>query len=444
MEHGVPIEEAHKLPGTITLSSADDEKLAYEFGRITAIEAKDIGYNLVWGPVVDIEPGLRGLGLDPYKTAKYAELIARGYMDEGLFCTPKHFPGSGGIFYDTHMYFDAKSEKDEKELLEYDLVPYLEMMKHSALIGIMTSHNRFPKIDPKYPASLSEKIISIIRNAGYDGLILTDSFAMMGVLDEFGDERSIAYAIRAGNDMVLPNYRISYEQSLKYVENAYNSGIITPERLDDAVRHILIAQDFAQKPASRSTLSDEQLEYIEKMNESSICAITDDGVQPYIEKDKKHLFVVLTENLYLNKSGVPFEFSPSSRWKPDEICKQISDEFPDSTIVRINEFPNPGQILEVCKAYPSHDDIIFLTYCKCLAYGGSDGLTERVLTLMDATKGKLAAIAHMGTPNTLESAPHSPRVIWSNPGQKSTENMIDILSGKLEPKGKLPYKLNLK
>ncbi len=139
--------------------------------------------------------------------------------------------------------------------MESDLIPYLEMMKYSALLGIMTTHNKFTKIDPVYPASLSEKIISIIRKRGFDGLVITD--------------------------------------------------------------------------------------------------------------------------------------------------------------------------------------------CKCLAYGGSDGLTERVISLMDATKKNLAAILHMGTPLTLEDVPHSPRIIWSNSGPKSTEYMIDILSGKLEPKGKLPYKLNL-
>ncbi len=49
---------------------------------------------------------------DKIITEKYGELIARGYMDEGLFCTPKHFPGAGGIFYDIHMYPDARPEKN--------------------------------------------------------------------------------------------------------------------------------------------------------------------------------------------------------------------------------------------------------------------------------------------------------------------------------------------
>lgn len=450
MENGAPLPGAHHLPMLMTLAAANDDELAYEFGRITAIEAKAAGYSLSWGPVVDlIDDGecfaiQRRLGDDPYFVAKYGELIAKGYMDEGLFYTAKHFPGGSDASRDDHMYSDCHSLRDEQELTERDLIPYIEMIKNSSLMGIMTTHRKFPKIDPVYPASLSEKIISIIRKHGFDGLITSDSLAMMGVLNEFGEEGCIGLAIKAGNDMIIPNYRITYEQTMKYVESAYNKGIITPQRLDDAVRRVLIAQDFAQKAATHTEISEEQIKCIERLGKKSICAITDDGIAPHIDKEKSHLFVILKENLYINDEGVALEYEPLASWNPGDIRKQLNEEFPDSDVIEMCEFPNNSEMQQACYHSTLHDDIIFITFCRSKPYGGSEGLTERILNIMEALKSKIAAIVHVGNPHTLENAPHSPRIIWGTEGGNNAKYVVDVLSGKLEPMGKMPVKLNLK
>ena len=93
--------------------------------------------------------------------------------------TAKHFPGGSDKTLDSHM-FDVCSERTEEELMSRDLIPYIEMMKKGMLTGIMVGHTRFPNIDPVYPASLSEKIISIIRKAGYD-----EGWCAMWAWDEF-------------------------------------------------------------------------------------------------------------------------------------------------------------------------------------------------------------------------------------------------------------------
>lgn len=449
MEHGAPIPGSHKLPSMISLSSAGSEELAYEFGRITAVEAKAVGYSLAWGPVVDlIGPNgygpLRKLSDDPYYTAKVAENVAKGYMSEGLFCTAKHFPGGCDVDLDTHMFPDAKSMRTEEELMEKDLVPYIEMLKNSTLQGIMTSHKKFPNIDPVYPASLSEKIISIIRKQGFDGLIVTDSLAMMGVLDEFGDEGSLGLAIKAGNDMVLPNYRITHQEVMTYMRSAYDKGVITPERLDDAVRRVLIAQDFASQAAKHTSISEEQIKCIEKLEKECICAKLDDGVSPCIDKDKSHLFVVLKENLYPDDNGVAHEYAPLSAWKPDEIEKMILERFPGSEVRQMYEFPTNSEIQQLCYASTFRDDIIFVTFCKNIAYGGSDSFTEKIISTMTALQRKISAIVHVGNPTALEKAPHSPRVVWGTVGKNSAKYALDVLAGKMEAKGKFAVSLNLK
>ena len=451
METGFP-RAKRRLPSALALSAAaaDDEELAYQFGRITAIEAKAAGFNLVWGPVVDLigedqkEIVQRQFGADPYKVARIAELVAKGYADEGMFFTAKHCPGGCDAYLDTHLYSGDHSLKTEKELLEHDLVPYIEMMKHSTLLGIMTIHKKFPNIDPDYPPTLSKKIVSIIRNAGFDGLLMTDSLGMMGLINEYGEDACIGQSIQAGHDMIIANYRIPYRETMERLENAYHTGVITQERLDEAVRRVLIAQEIATKPATQDKLTEKELVCLDRLNSDSVCAVTEEGVTPAIDREKSHLFVVLTENLYQNADGEIVEVRPVESWKPAEIKAQLEKDFPNSRVVEISEWPSNLDIHNVSYYSTQHDDVVFMTFCKWVPYGVHDRLTERVLRLMDAIKERIAAVLHVGSPFAMEEIPHVPRIIIGFSGGECEKYALEVLAGKRKPVGKLPVTLKLK
>ncbi len=441
MESGFPRSE-RRLPLPMAIAAADNDELAYEFGRITGIEAKAAGFNLVWGPVVDLLPEdaqckvQRTLGGDPQKTARLARQIVRGYTDCGMMYTAKHYPDGSDVVLDSHL-FSPVSALSEKELLEYDLVPYLELMKHENLAGIMSTHNKFPKIDPDYPASLSEKVISIIRRAGFDGMMITDSFAMMGIIDEFGEEGCVGRAIAAGNDLLLPNYRISYKQTMEYMENAYRNGVFSEERLNEAVRRVLEAQEKAAKPCPYTELSDFQLETLERINSDSVCEISDNV--PPLDRNAKHLFVVLKENVYeRGASGVTAEISPIRSWFPSDICETLMKDFPNSVCVKICEFPNQDDMHDISYRASLCDDVVFVTFCKGACYTATDGFTERFIMLTRALKDRTAAILHIGNPFALEKLPHIPRKIIGFAGGECEKYALEILAGKREAKGKLP------
>ena len=152
-----------------SLGMTDNEELAYEFGKVTAIAAREKGYNVVCNPVVDMCRGIsscggnmRSLGSDKYKVAKLAEAIAQGMRDGGVLTVAKHYPSAekktlNSKLIDSHMA-ESCSYMTKEELLDYSLFPYLELMKKGLMDGIMTGHCRLPNIDPDYPASLSSPI----------------------------------------------------------------------------------------------------------------------------------------------------------------------------------------------------------------------------------------------------------------------------------------------
>ena len=170
-----------------SIGMTDSEELAYSFGRVTAITARKMGYNMVCNPLIDMidcsgvcGKNIRSLGSDKYRVSALAAAIARGMHDGGVLTCGKHYPGSQrripdpnekrnrGV--DTHMA-EAVAIETREELIETTLYPYRELMKEDLLDAIMVEHKRYVNIDPENPATLSPKVLGIIRELGFDGFI---------------------------------------------------------------------------------------------------------------------------------------------------------------------------------------------------------------------------------------------------------------------------------
>jgi beta-N-acetylhexosaminidase len=196
-----------------------------------------------------IEHGIspRKISDDPARVCKGAEIISQVYANNSFMNCGKHYPGGHDAPYDTHMR-EGISTVSEEELIKTDLAPYLELAEKGLLPCIMTGHTVYPAVDPEYPASLSKKVIDLIRDRGYDGLIFTDSFAMMGILQKYGEENVYGMALAAGNDIVLPNFRHSSRECFQMLVQNYKDGLFSEQRLNEAVRRVLAAQDFISDP----------------------------------------------------------------------------------------------------------------------------------------------------------------------------------------------------
>lgn len=450
MERGFPLSE-YTIPSMLALAITGDKELAYQVGAVTAIEAKRHGYNTLWGPVVDYKEGNahcsipRILGDNAHDVSELAAEIMRGYIDNGMLASAKHWAGMN-IKFDSHV-FTVQSPLTEKDIVEKAAQPYVHLMKTVGLNAVMSGHTMFPKIDDKYPCTLSEKMIGILRGLGYDGLIFTDSFAMMGVLQLYGEENCYGLAIKAGNDMVLPNYRTPFKESYEYMLQAYKNGVFSEERLNEAVARVLRAQHFATKPATATEVSDYQKKCFERIGLDSICVIKDDGIKTALAPDKRKLFVIMTENYYLNNSGTPYEISDNSGINSkniEEVKKNILDKFPGSEIRVMCQYPSTQQTEQVCSAATKVDEVIYITFVTSGAYRVGENLTENAINIIRSMKNKVSAICHLGNPYAMEMVPHVPRLIFGVGGGAATvANMVSALNGEYEPKGVMPLKLKL-
>ncbi len=449
MEYGFPGTKL-SMPSQMALAATNDPELVYKSAQITAIEAKSNGYNVVWGPVFDLcTPGRlckisRTFGDSVDVISRFGIAMAKGFQDEGMIATVKHCPGGSDVKEDTHLRNDF-SNLTREDILKKDLIPYVRAMKEIGLSGVMTTHNCFVNIDPDTPGTLSKSVQSIIREQGFDGIIMSDSLAMMSIVKNYGEKQSIVMAIVAGNDMVLPNYRMSFKEAYTALLDAYKAGIITDERLDDAVRHVLEAQRKTLKPASCSALTQEHLDTVDEINKRCLCYLSKDNLSPKLSREGKKLFVLFCENQYkgINDDAVESTAQAYYSRANRELHKElILKEFPDAEVLIIDEFPHRMQNEAVLVASQKADEVIFCTFCMPLSYMCSDGICERVEYLINSCDKNTAAVLHVGNPYEIVKFPHAKRIFAGHLGAENLKYTLKAMNGEYTPTGKLPVNIN--
>jgi len=186
------------------------EQRAVEFGQTTAKEMRLVGLNMNMAPVVDVLCGTperhldgRLFGRDPRKVAHLGQLVIKSLQENGVMAVAKHFPGLGKATRDPHHDLPI-IEADRDELNRIHLPPFQAAVAQG-VSAVMTSHARYPALDPEYPGTLSREIITrLLREEwGFEGLVITDDLEMGAIRREPGVPQGVVAAFSAGCDVLL-------------------------------------------------------------------------------------------------------------------------------------------------------------------------------------------------------------------------------------------------
>ena len=452
----------YKIGKHNALGMADNEELAYTFGKLTGIQARKMGYNVVCNPILDsinyagiCGSNVRCIGSDKERIAKLATAEAKGMRDGGVLTVGKHYPSPskkrhvGGRTIDPHMA-ESKGYETKEELIENCLYAYMELYNAGVLDGIMTSHVKMVNIDDEYPTSLSKKVINIIREQGYDGFIVTDALSMMGVVAKFGLTDPKGMCIEAGNDLSL--IWTKTKTGFEAVCDCYERGLISDEMLDAAVKRILAAQHKVMELEPKFTeISDEDKKNFDRISTDGIYARVDEGLPTGISKDGKHYFMVLTGNeTQINDAGkVDVATFADNIWyggwyDTKRILEKIAENFPNSDSIAIREYPTPNEVQHALQEAAKYDDVIFITYQDAAAYAGRECLTPRVVSMIDCLQitDTVSTVVHFGNPYVLEDLVHIPRIIIGSCAKPSVDAAFEVLLGNYPAKGSLTYDVN--
>jgi len=265
---GMRFEETVNLPWNMAIAATGNPDLARRQGEITALEARALGVQQVFAPVVDVNNNadnpvinVRSYGEHPEDVARFATAFTMGLQSRNVLATAKHFPGHGDTAVDSHRGLPIINFSRER-LEKIELVPFRSIV--GAGVGsVMVAHIGLPLIDPtevkplkksikasytesevitenaSLPSTLSPKVITdMLKNdLNFDGLIVTDALDMSGLTLYFNQDEAAVRAFLAGADVLLKP--ASADLAIKGLKEAVKSGRISEERLNESVRKIL-------------------------------------------------------------------------------------------------------------------------------------------------------------------------------------------------------------
>ena len=271
---------------------------AYEMGRVGGEEAAAVGCNWTFGPVSDIFMNwrntivnTRSYGADPDKIIERCRAYRKGMAESGLACCTKHFPGDGVEERDQHLLigstelsceeWDATSRKVYQSLIDEGIESF--MIGHIRLPEYSRKLRPEIKDEEIMPASLAPELLTdLLRGQmGFNGLIVTDASHMGGLSTAAPRSYQVPGSIAAGCDMFL--FFNDPDEDFAYMMEGYRSGLITEERLSDALHRILglkaklnlHKKSFPEKEGLKSVGSKEHHEAASRAADSSITLVKD-------------------------------------------------------------------------------------------------------------------------------------------------------------------------
>ncbi|WP_236916121.1 beta-N-acetylhexosaminidase [Clostridium sp. Cult2] len=236
-----------KLPAARKIGEINDRDISLEYGKIIGKRLKSLGFNMNFGPVLDINSnpknpviGDRAFGSTIETVIENGIQVMKGTRSENIIPVIKHFPGHGDTDMDSHIDLPVIN-KDIKELEELELAPFIEGIKQGVK-GIMVGHILFPELDNKYPATLSKEIITKLlrEKLSFKGVIISDDMTMGAIIKNYTIDEAAVKFLKAGGDLLLVCH--GYENHMKIIERIkeeVNKGTITPEELDEKVYRII-------------------------------------------------------------------------------------------------------------------------------------------------------------------------------------------------------------
>ena len=243
------LQNTYKFPWNMTLGAIQDNTLIRKFGEHLGRHAKRVGIHVNFAPVVDINTnplnpiiGNRSFGEDKQNVTQKAIAFSQGMQSEGVLANAKHFPGHGDTATDSHLKLPVLTF-DRQRLDSVELYPYKRVFD-AGMASVMTAHLSIPVLEsnPKLPTSLSPSVVTDLlkEELGFLGLIFTDGLNMKGAADYSSSAEIDLAAVLAGNDVLLIPQDVPATISL--MKNSIQTGVLSPERIDESVRKILLAK----------------------------------------------------------------------------------------------------------------------------------------------------------------------------------------------------------
>lgn len=465
------VDEGTMLPHNITLSCSFDPSIVGRAAAITAIETADLGMSWNFAPVLDVGknsywPRLyETYGEDPLVCAEMGAAFIAAYQNPihsdpyRLAACAKHFIG----YSDPRSGHDrTPAEIPDQILYEHHLPPF----KKAIDAGVMTIMANSGEVNG-VPVHVSKKLLNdLLRDElGFDGVLLTDIKDIWKVYEEhrgaFSEKDATLRAIEASIDMSMACNSFDFIDIMKEL---VAEGKITEDRIDQSVRRILrlkydlglFDNPFPRRDRLHRLNSEEHVaEAIQMAEESIVLLKNENNILPLQAQGKRILvtgFAAHSKKM-LNGAWTLEWLGAEEERQPENMLtlyQAIASEFPGA---RVNHFETEtdGSIASEAafrNALNQHD-IIILTlgeepYSEFRGNISDLNMTaeqKRLAELAGASGKQVIYVLIQGRPRLITTIEqYADAILFAGyPGQGGANAIASILSGRVNPSGKLSF-----
>lgn len=236
------------------IAATGDKKYATELARVIGEEASTLGINWAFAPIIDIDYNFRNpitntrtFGSNKETVARFGETYVKEIQTHGIAASIKHFPGDGVDERDQHLLASVNTLSCEEWDKSYGMVykTCIEAGAKTVMVGHIMQPAWSKKLNPTLkdaeimPGLIAPELLNglLREHLGFNGLIVTDSTTMAGMGTVMPREKAVPLTIASGCDMFL--FTKNLEEDFAFMTEGVKSGVITKERLDEAVTRIL-------------------------------------------------------------------------------------------------------------------------------------------------------------------------------------------------------------
>lgn len=232
------------LPPLAAIAELSDANLIQRAAKLTAREARPLGVNWGFAPVLDLQmqPGnvrtaIGGIGASADEVSAVASYWIEACQHEGMLACAKHFPGVGRVREDVEGV--PAVDVPRSVLFEHEFKPFRAAIS-SRVASMMAAHVSYPSLDAsESPSTFSSVILRYLlrEKYGFEGLVASDVLQVHAGLSA-DDEADIATrALDAGCDVLLGPSHL--EALVEMLERAVRDGPLYEDRIEQSRRRRL-------------------------------------------------------------------------------------------------------------------------------------------------------------------------------------------------------------
>ncbi len=452
---GQQIAGAAEFPPNMALSAIGSDELAYAVGKTGALEGRAIGIHLTYSPVVDIQTqpdnpvlGGRSFGADLDLLGRMAGAYIKGYQENGMLATAKHYPGRGEVELIAGTEFTI-NRKPAAQVEREDLRAFKHAID-AGVVFIMSEHIAVPSLTEgsELPASVEPALTTtwLRERLGFTGVLTSDDLWYEKMTDRFGAERTGVLAVRAGHDVLLKP--ADAVKMIGAVVAAVRKGEIAEAQIDESVRRILYWK--ARLNLHRNRLVDEaristvvgtpeHLALVRTIAERSLTVLVNDRFFPRTVEANGNVLHLVLQKQEQDMGAVA-------------VAAKIRDAFPDSRTFVFRPTTDRGVYYAALRATAEARTVVVSVFNSRNVYRDNGPLREPDLALIRdilRIRPKSTVVMSYGNPYVAESVRAASAVVvgYGEGGFYGNQvayadAFIRLMKGEIGAEGRLPVRVS--